>query len=155
MMYRTHILVGIFLALLILTFFPITHPYWFVLAVLFGSLFVDIDETQSYIGRRTWPLSWMIKQGFGHRGLFHSLLIATIIAFAWYYFLDITIALGFLLGYAGHLFADGMTKGGVRIFYPFSDYKFKGAITTGGMLEYVFFFLLLGITLWIGWRMLG
>lgn len=147
-MYRTHIMFGVFLAVLALFLFKIDQPLWFFGAVLFGSIFVDIDESHSFFGRRVKPLSWFIQNTLGHRGVFHSLLMATIIAFIWYYFLGIIIALGFLLGYVGHLLMDGITQGGVRIFFPFSKYQIRGFFRTGGFAEMIFFVLLSGVTLW-------
>lgn len=146
-MYYTHLLVGLFISVLSYKLFPLEHPAWFIIAVLFGSIFVDIDEHKSFIGRKTWPFSWIIKTLFGHRGIFHSLLMAAAIAFLWYYFLGISVALGFLAGYVGHLLADGITLGGVRIFYPFTKYEIKGFIRVGGLFEAIFFVILAVIVL--------
>lgn len=143
-MYYTHLLVGIFVSVLAIKLFELSHPLWFVIAVLFGSIFVDIDETQSFIGRRTKPLSWIIKALFGHRGLFHSVFMAAAIAYGWYYFIGIEVALGFLAGYVGHLLSDGITQGGVRIFYPLSTYEIRGFVRVGGMFEA---FLFIGIAI--------
>lgn len=48
-------------------------PY-FLGGVAIGSLFPDIDEPNSSIGRKTLLLSWFLKRIFGHRGITHRFI---------------------------------------------------------------------------------
>ncbi len=142
MMYKTHVAFGILLGLLAFDYFNV-DKYAFFAAVIFGSIFVDIDEAGSFIGRRTWPISNMIAYIFGHRGLFHSIFLAALIFFVLYHFGYAAIAFGFLIGYLSHLAADTLTIDGVRLFYPFSRTAIRGFITTNGLMETIFFILVL------------
>jgi inner membrane protein len=99
-----------------------------------GGLFPDIDVPQSWIGRKIGFLSNILNFFFGHRGFFHSVFAGVLLSVLvwllfgnWYHFT-------FFIGYISHLFMDGLTKEGVRPFYPF-EYKIKGLIKTGGFLK--------------------
>lgn len=138
MMYKTHVAVGILAGLIAMNYFDV-NKYAFLGAVVFGSLFVDIDENESYIGRRTWPVSNVVELFFGHRGMIHSIWAGGLIFSVLYFFGYLSISLGFLLGYISHLAADMLTVEGVRLFYPVSKFNAKGFIRTGGLLEKFFF----------------
>ena len=142
MMYKTHAALGLLAGLLAASYVDI-NKYAFLAAVIFGSLFVDIDEDNSYIGRKAGFLSSVIEFLFGHRGIFHSLLAALGIFLGVYYFGHFELGLGFLIGYASHLAADMLTVNGVKPFYPFSRYTVRGFIRTDGLLEKLFFILIL------------
>lgn len=142
MMYKTHAAFGFLFGLLAASYVNI-NKYAFLAAVIFGSLFVDIDEDNSYIGRKAGFLSSVIEFLFGHRGIFHSLLMALLMFLGFYYFGYFELGLGFLVGYISHLMADALTLEGVRMFYPFSKYTARGFIKTGSLLEKIFFIIIL------------
>jgi len=142
MMYRTHLAFGLLAGLIAINYFN-TNKYIFIAAVLFGSIFADIDESGSYIGKRTGFLSWAIEFLFGHRGIFHSLLLASLLFLGFVAFGYVVLGAGFLVGYVSHLIADALTVGGVRMFYPFSKHVIRGFIRTDGLLERIFFILVL------------
>lgn len=142
MMYKTHMAFGMLAGLIVLDYLN-TNKYIFIAAVLFGSIFVDIDEDSSYIGKRMGFVSSAIEFLFGHRGIFHSLLLASLLFLGFVVFNHVVLGIGFLAGYMSHLIADALTVSGVRIFYPFSNYSVKGFIRTDGFLEKIFFILVL------------
>lgn len=47
---------------------------FYIFGISFGAIFPDIDEPQSYIGRRVPILPRIIKSIFGHRGITHQFL---------------------------------------------------------------------------------
>ncbi|MBS3166407.1 metal-dependent hydrolase [Candidatus Woesearchaeota archaeon] len=142
MMYKTHAAFGFLIGLLLMNYFNV-NKYVFLSMVVLGSIFVDIDEDNSYIGRKTRPVSNVIERVFGHRGIFHSLLIAGLIFIGFSYFGYLKFGIGFLVGYVSHLAADALTIEGVRIFYPFSSKSIHGLVRTNGVFEKIFFILVL------------
>ncbi|MDP3881492.1 MAG: metal-dependent hydrolase [Nanoarchaeota archaeon] len=138
MMYRTHLLFGIFLALAFLDY--ANNKLIFFLVILASTFLPDVDCMHSYLGREKIfrPLQWFVK----HRGFFHSLLfcIAIAVIFSFYY---PPLALPFFLGYAGHLLLDSFTDNGIRPFWPFKK-ELKGFVRTNGNVEKgIFYFLIL------------
>ena len=142
MMYKTHAAFGFLIGLLTMGYFNV-NKYVFLGTVVFGSLFVDIDENESYIGRRIKPLSSAIEFLFKHRGIFHSIFMALLIFLGFWQFGYIQYGYGFFVGYLSHLIADGLTVEGVRIFYPLSRLTVRGFARTNGIFEKIFFALVL------------
>jgi inner membrane protein len=142
MLFRTHILIGIIFFLLLRKFFSGGDEILFFLFVLLGSILPDIDEANSKINRWSGIIGKWVSFFFKHRGIFHSLLFAVllfiIVAVYWksYY------AWALALGYVAHLIGDGITPMGIQIFYPFSTYKIRGPIRTGGWMEGMVFLVL-------------
>ncbi len=92
-------------------------------SVVFGSLLPDIDEPNSYIGRRYSFLSIPLKLlGIKHRTFTHYLLfplLILVIAFFVYNMYIKTILLGLAFGILMHDVGDMLTKGGIKGFlYP-------------------------------------
>jgi inner membrane protein len=85
-----------------------------------GSLLPDMDHPQSYLGRRTYPLSVLINKSFGHRGFTHSLLSLFLfgIATAYWWSVNPLFFGGIYLGYLSHLLGDMCTVSGVPLLYP-------------------------------------
>lgn len=137
MMFKTHLIIGIFLILL---FFPIVSfdKFLFVGVLLLCTFLPDIDMSRSYMGKYKIfrPLQWVVK----HRGFFHSFTLAVIIALIFAFYVPV-LALPFFLGYAGHLIADAMTSEGIRPFWP-SKTEIKWRIRTGGKTEKMIFYVL-------------
>ena len=73
MMAKSHVVVGLasWVAAAPLLHLPVTNPLYLGLAVA-GSLLPDIDHPQSWVGRRSRPISTAIASAFGHRGVTHS-----------------------------------------------------------------------------------
>lgn len=121
----THIMFGTLLGVgtQIVTGIPMTtflsYPSYYG-GVFLGSLLPDIDHPQSYLGRRTKPLSVLINKCFGHRGFTHSLLSTLIlgVASAVYWSVNPLFFGGFLLGYLSHLLGDMTTPSGIPLLYP-------------------------------------
>lgn len=113
------------------------------IATTIGSLYPDIDNSQSMLGRKIKPISFIINKLFGHRGFIHTpfnlicllLLMGTpLILTEQYNYLPIVI--GFAVGFLSHLFLDAITKGGISFLYPFSRKRFNlTTIKTGGIGE--------------------
>ena len=140
MLLKTHLLVGLFFALLLL---PSENKLTFILIVLLASIIPDIDSRGSIIGKKK---TFRILQFFvKHRGIIHSLtflLIASLI----FWFTFPWIVLPFVLGFGSHLLMDGLTKQGVKLFYPI-NIKMKGFVRVGGRLETAVFVLFLVVDL--------
>lgn len=121
----------------------------FITIVLFASLFPDIDENRSFIGKRFWFMSWSIKfialfiPAFKHRGVTHFFIVPATIIIVGILFDNIWIS-GFGMGWLLHTVGDLITVGGIRGYlYPlWPDAKIKIMpefipIYTGGLLEHV------------------
>ena len=120
MMARSHVAVG--LASWIVAA-PLLHaspldPVELGLAVA-GALLPDIDHPQSWVGRRSRPVSTLVSRVLGHRGVTHSALaVVALVALLMHrgYSHDITAALA--VGYLSHLAADLLTPRGLRLAWP-------------------------------------
>jgi membrane-bound metal-dependent hydrolase YbcI (DUF457 family) len=119
----------------------------FFAVIMIASLFPDIDIAGSHAGRKWYfkPVQWFVK----HRGIIHSFTLCVAMSFVIAYFVPV-LALPFFLGYSVHLFADSLTKDGIRPFWPFKK-EVAGSFPTGGKVEEVFFavFVIIDIILLI------
>lgn len=102
-----------------------TLPYleFFLPAILFGSLFPDIDEPESYIGNKLKVVSIIMSSIFKHRTFTHYLILPLLLILVAFFtanvFNKITI-LGFAIGILLHDAGDMLTKGGIKGFlWPF------------------------------------
>ncbi|MGM0549253.1 MAG: metal-dependent hydrolase [Bacillota bacterium] len=142
MNYKTHVLSGLLVGGIFLL--KEADPQIYLLpASAVGALIPDIDEPQSYAGRKIKVVSKMIKSVFGHRGITHSFLGMGIISLLIYFLLDhynlsLKILTMFNLGYLSHLLTDLITKAGVPLLYPYKKKIRIPLIRTGGKLEFVF-----------------
>jgi len=120
-----------------LTFFglyslPVEQIAPFLISIMIGSVFPDIDEPESWIGRRTRIISNIMKMIFGHRGMTHTLLFSVLVFIGLSFFVytlgwkqNFTyIFLGFSIGWILHSFGDAHTKSGVKFLKPFSNKTF-------------------------------
>src|SRR5580692_10597017 len=89
MMARSHVVVGLaaWVVAAPLLHLPVVEPVNVGLAVA-GSLLPDVDHPESWVGRRTRPVSTAIAEVLGHRGINHSAIAV--------------IALSLLLLHAGY-----------------------------------------------------
>ena len=133
MMFLTHASVGLFIGLLILKLasLPVNETVFLVLLVL-GSIFPDIDNTKSVLGRRIKPLSMLFK----HRGFFHSILPAVIIGIIIFLITSNSYyTAAYIVGFLSHLLIDSLTPGGINFFWP-SKLKLKGKLVTGSVFDW-------------------
>ncbi|MGV3266082.1 MULTISPECIES: metal-dependent hydrolase [Cytobacillus] len=120
----------------------IGETIFFFLLVLLGSLLPDLDTTKSKLGRKLWPIAFLISLFVKHRTATHSLLFVggviissgfavIILKLTWFY----ALAIG--LGTISHITGDWLTSRGVPLLYPFRKERFKAPITfrTGSWTE--------------------
>ena len=140
MTYVTHTSFAISLGLAPIVLMPdlitMKELSFYLMGISFGAIFPDIDEPQSYIGRRVPILPRVIKTFFGHRGLTHQFIfflipLITVIAFqteikniyyGLYLFL-IATCIGMFLHQVGDMLSGSkFFKGGIKdYFYPFAS----------------------------------
>ncbi|UCZ53620.1 metal-dependent hydrolase [Bacillus shivajii] len=139
MRYYTHITTSLSMSLIYGQLTDTALPTSVLVGVAVGSVLPDIDETKSYIGRRTGPISRFVKMLFGHRGITHSGLV---IAFAIFGAMntDIDFLFGLSLGVIFHIVGDFFSKGGVPLLLPLTKDRFKFPLyRTGKTSEFVIF----------------
>lgn len=139
MLFRTHLAFGILLGLFTYNYFNEGRILYFFI-VVGASIIVDVDSCKSFIGRKIKIISWMIENIFGHRTIFHSLVIPiSVLVLSSFY--DIKLGIAFLTGYIGHLFLDMLSVEGISLFYPIR-FRIKGFLRVGGIFDRVLFFIL-------------
>ena len=124
----------------------------FLGAVGFGVLLPDIDEPNSYIGRRFKFISIPLKIfGIKHRTFTHYLIFPLIVFLISLFLSRIyqLIGFGLTLGILMHDIGDMLTKGGIKgFFYPFLREKTirilpkNLAFYTNSITEYILIFIL-------------
>lgn len=120
--------------------------------VLLGSIFPDIDEPRSFIGRKFPLISRIVSLSFSHRGLTHFFIIPLIFILASLIFHSLAISpylFAFGYGILLHQVGDMMTISGIPYyFFPLSSkravllpkpLRFK----TGGIVEKLLLILVL------------
>jgi inner membrane protein len=140
--YHTHIVSSLALGAGIATYTPVSFTISYAAGLMIGSLLPDIDEPNSYIGRRSFGISNQVKKAFGHRGFTHSLLAFIIVAaflLSQHYSL---FTLGLCLGYGFHILADYCSTQGVPLLWPFQRkrYRFFLSYRTSSFLETILFY---------------
>ena len=137
MMFRTHIIFAFLISLIFLSKFE-GSSLVFILLVLLSSSIVDIDNPGSKIGKKFWFLSKPFNVLFGHRKLFHSLLVPIVLGLVIWFFFD-KYWMPVFLGYASHILLDGFTLNGVNFIYPIRQLRLSGFIETGKKQEIFIF----------------
>lgn len=146
---KTHALIGVAAVLLFHPALP-TPPIELGLVLAagaLGALAPDVDSDESEIRQMTktnrksglhgWLISWLMPS---HRGITHSLLALVAVYLAASLFPQVqAYGWAFVLGYASHLLADGITISGVPLLWPlrFRFIPFFRPVRTGGPLETV------------------
>lgn len=144
MLFRTHFVFGVLIGLIGISFFnDNSAKIMFFLAVLLSSMLVDIDLESSVIGKKSKPLSNIFNFLFSHRGVVHSIWPGILIFAVLSLFKQYIVGYGVIAGYFSHLLSDGVNKQGIRPFYPFSRFRMRGFVRTGGIIESVIFFILI------------
>ncbi len=150
MMGKTHIVFGILIGLLSLKYLNVPSIPVFLVLVGISSLLVDLDCSQSFLGKRIQTVSWFIEKLFGHRNFFHSVFPLLILLILFFYILDWNIAgMAVLIGYGSHLIMDSFTHMGISLFYPINKKRIRGFTKTGGVADYLLFFIFLSLDLFL------
>lgn len=158
---KTHALIGVAAVLFLHPALP-TQPiqYGAALAVAaLGALAPDVDSDESQIrqitktNRKRGVHGWLVSALMpSHRGITHSALallavylVASLYVPVWAY------GLAFVIGYASHLLADGITTSGIPFLWPlsFRFIPYFRPVRTGGVLEQV---VALGVVAALLWR---
>ncbi|MBU4642997.1 metal-dependent hydrolase, partial [Bacillus toyonensis] len=129
MQYRTHLTTSMVIALPILAFTD-TLTVTNIAAVGLGALLPDIDEPNSFIGRRTRGVSDLIHAVFDHRGMTHSLVGIAFTSILMLLLANLTplsfiTALCVVFGYCLHIIEDSFSVSGVKWLLPFSKKRYQ------------------------------
>jgi inner membrane protein len=142
MQYQTHVATSLVFGLPVICL-TTTESKAFLIAtglLTVGALLPDLDHPGSYIGKRVPLLPQLLNHTTGHRGLTHSLLANSGVAFTGLLYAPLFyLALGYFL----HLLEDSFSKSRVAWLQPFSKRKWGwGLYKTGGGVERVWFYLM-------------
>ncbi|MBI2148748.1 metal-dependent hydrolase [Candidatus Woesearchaeota archaeon] len=142
MMFKTHLVFGLFISLMIINSIKISHPIAFVFLVTAFTSLPDIDHPKSRLGRKLFFLSWPINIVFNHRGFFHS-IFPPIFLYLIFKLINLNLlAISIAIGYLAHLAGDSITKEGIRFLYPIVKLNIKGPISTNSFFETAIYFIL-------------
>jgi len=92
--------------------------------VVLGSLLPDIDEKESFIGKRTLFISFIFDRLFQHRGVTHYFFVPCLIFISSFYTDGLTslFLIGLSFGWLFHILGDLLTYGGIfNAFFPFGN----------------------------------
>jgi endonuclease YncB( thermonuclease family) len=83
----------------------------------------DADYPKSWLGHQLGSVSKELNRLFGHRSALHSLLALVLVSIVlgaplWWITGNLATGVAIFVGFGSHLFADMMTLGGVRLFWP-------------------------------------
>lgn len=137
MLYKNHLLVSTAVAM------PVMNQTGALtvsnmLALWLGAVLPDIDEPESYIGRRTRGISDLINLIFGHRGITHTLLFIGIMGILVFLFGFKEIGFWLVVGAFLHILEDSFSKSGVKWLLPLTDKTYHVPIyTTGSLIEFL------------------
>lgn len=148
MLFLTHVMVGVLVALVGLGFLSGGNSYVFFFVVLIGACLPDIDQPGSKMNQWTGIIGKSVSFFFKHRGFFHSMWLVVIVVLAMRYFFGSYYAWGLFLGMVSHLVSDGMTRAGVDWFYPLRGLQMRGFMKTGSTGEIVVQIVLVGLIVW-------
>ena len=119
----------------------------FIFFITLGAVFPDLDEPNSFIGRKlffiSYPLRWL---GLKHRTITHSFIFPVAAVSIAMFLYNIPLLL-FLYGYCMHLIGDMLTITGIPALYPLSKKYYnlvpqKLRFRTGSTIEYILISLL-------------
>ena len=116
---------------------------------VFGALLPDIDHPQSWVGRRTRPVSTALAAALGHRGITHSALaVAFLVVLLLHGGLRQSSVAALAVGYLSHLAADMLTPRGLRLAWPLRPIWGVPLCRTGSPMEALIVSALIGLILW-------
>ncbi|HEX3848542.1 MAG TPA: metal-dependent hydrolase [Steroidobacteraceae bacterium] len=153
MMAKSHVVVGLaaWIAAAPLLHLSPVDPSYLALAVA-GSLLPDVDHPNSWVGRRSRPISTAIAAALGHRGLTHSAiavvgLVALLLDAGYRHGTVSALAVGYL----SHLAADMLTPRGLRLAWPLRKSWGLPLCRTGSPTETI---IVIALVCGIAWRFL-
>ncbi len=152
-MARSHVIVGLaaWLAAAGVLHLPPADPVYLGLAVA-GSLLPDIDHPQSWVGRRSRPVSTAIAALLGHRGITHSAVaVIALVALLAHAGNRRGAVSALAIGYLSHLAADLLTPRGLRLAWPLRRTWGLPLCRTGSPAEPL---IVLTIVCAVGWSLL-
>jgi inner membrane protein len=135
MLFHGHLLLGLIIFLVSRNFISGGNELIFFLLVLLGALLPDIDEPDSTINKWFGFIGIITGKIFSHRGFLHSLFFFILVALLIKFVSSNYYAYAILLGYISHIIGDGLSRQGVRVFWPF-NFKLKGPLKVGSWLEF-------------------
>ena len=143
MRFATHSTSGFLAGFASLYLLKINHPIVLVFAVLFGSIFPDLDLISSKPSRKLKHSAEVLSTLFRHRGFLHSLWLPLgLVLLSGLLFPNLMeSAIGFLAGYSMHLLLDSFTRRGIHLFYPLKWPYLKGPLKTGGLIDVLLTFM--------------
>ena len=139
-MFRSHVAFSLIIGLLTFKFFNL-NPYIYISLIMFFGIFIDLDSSKSYIGKKLGILSQIINFIFGHRKIFHSIWFTLALSIGAYFLIN-GYFIAVLIGSLSHLILDSLTREGIMPFYPIK-YKINGVFKTNGFFELIFFICLI------------
>lgn len=156
---KTHLLIGVAASLAFMNYRPIPPETGLLIGILVGSLAPDIDHPSSLITNWIPPLK-IFSYFFEHRGIFHAAILPVLMAAAAAYLFPTHVAApyvsGLAMGWALHLAADALTIRGIPALWPITKLKIGlPIVTTGGILEWIFGFAVMGFAFWQSWQLMG
>jgi len=135
-MFKTHAAFGFLAGIFAVSYLNPANQILFMFLVMLGAMLPDIDHPKSKLGSKIKIIGYL----FEHRGFFHSFLAIPLLAFLIYYFTSSYVyALPLAIGYASHLLSDVITKEGIMPLHPFTKWRIRGFVKTGGAWEYLMF----------------
>jgi inner membrane protein len=149
--YHTHIVTSLLMGAVAASQTSLSFTVSYTAGVVAGSLLPDIDEPNSYVGRRSFGMSSKVKEAFGHRGMTHSLLVWAVIALVVAFESPSLFSIGFVLGYLFHIIEDFLSVQGVPLLWPFQTKRYKIPLyRTGSVLENLMFYGAFSLFIYIG-----
>lgn len=147
MLWKTHVVGGIVAGALIAPHITgdIKAQALFIACAGVGALLPDIDSFHSKLGRIIMPVSVVVQLIFGHRGIFHTILLPMALYMGLNLLLPMYSAyyLPLLVGYISHLLLDVLTPEGTPLLWPLPKHISIPLAQTGGIIEKAIF---LGLT---------
>ncbi|MDR3505103.1 MAG: metal-dependent hydrolase [Acidocella sp.] len=152
-MAKSHVVVGLaaWIAAAPLLHLSPVDPIYLSLAVA-GSLLPDIDHPNSWVGRRSRPISTTIAAALGHRGLTHSAIaVVGLVALLLHAGYRQGTVSALTVGYLSHLAADMLTPRGLRLAWPLRTCWGLPLCRTGSPMETT---LVIALACGVTWRFL-
>lgn len=160
MLAKSHVLSAVAVSLPLTIWIPQEELIFYLIAVVIGSLFPDLDEEGSFLSRRVYIVSYLISMFSEHRGWTHTMMAIVLYSLAgtvaiFYNFITVWMLIGFIIGVLMHLMGDMCTKSGLKIAYPLSNKRFhilpkSMLLYTGKNVEVYFIIPMLGSAVALG-----
>jgi inner membrane protein len=153
MMAKSHVVVGLaaWIAAAPLLHLSPLDPVYLALAVA-GSLLPDVDHPNSWVGRRSRPISTAVAAALGHRGLTHSAVaVVGLVALLLHAGSRQGMVSALAVGYLSHLAADMLTPRGLRLAWPLRRSWGLPLCRTGSPMETT---IVIALACGIAWRFL-